>query len=70
MVCQLFCTNLQDPVIRAFCVKNIKASVGGEPDQAVGQDMPVTDTNPGYLEKEEKQCQKNETMYFLICFSI
>ena len=44
--------NLQNPVEGSLPVENIEPVVCGESDEAVGEDVPVSDSDPGDLREE------------------
>ena len=44
--------NLKNPVEGSLPVENIEPVVRGEPDEPIGEDMPVSDSDPGDLTEE------------------
>lgn len=44
--------NLQNPVEGSLPVENIEPVVCGESDEPIGEDMPVSDSDPGDLTEE------------------
>ena len=44
--------NLQNPVEGSLPVENIEPVVCGESDEPIGEDMPVSDSDPGDLMQE------------------
>ena len=44
--------NLKNPVEGSLPIENIEPVVRGEPDEPIGEDMPVSDSDPGDLTEE------------------
>ncbi len=45
--------DLKDPIVGPLLVQDGEPRVGGVGDDAVGQDVPVTESNPRYLRKKK-----------------